>query len=96
MASKENEKNQLFLGLFIHSIGLGELEYLRDTAVCVDKSGKIVAIKTNCGQKEAEEMLYPKLGWDASDVAVTTTEDGQFFFPGFIGRTTRISFSAIR
>ncbi|KAI0382112.1 guanine deaminase [Hypomontagnella monticulosa] len=84
MAPQENEKNQLFLGTFIHSISLGELEYLQDTAVCVGKSGKIIAVEIKCGQKEAEEILYPKLGWDANDVAVTIAGEGQFFFPGFI------------
>ncbi|KAI1465737.1 guanine deaminase [Daldinia caldariorum] len=84
MASKKNEKNQLFLGLFIHSINLGELQYLHDTAVCVDKSGKIVAVEQQCDQPKAEETLYPKLGWKADDTLVTIAKDGQFFFPGFV------------
>ncbi|KAI1095985.1 guanine deaminase [Rostrohypoxylon terebratum] len=84
MAPLNNEKNQLFLGLFIHSIKLGELQYLHDAAVCVDKSGKIVAVESQCDQKKAEETLYHKLGWVASDVNVTKAKDGQFFFPGFI------------
>ncbi|KAK6948215.1 hypothetical protein Daesc_009979 [Daldinia eschscholtzii] len=84
MAPQKNEKNQLFLGLFIHSIKLGELQYLHDTAVCVDKSGKIVAVEQLFDQKKAEETLYPKLGWKTEDVDVTIAEDGQFFFPGFI------------
>ncbi|KAI0843068.1 guanine deaminase [Hypoxylon sp. FL0890] len=84
MAPPRNEKNQLFLGLFIHSIKLGKLEYIHDGAVCVDKSGKIIAVETSCDQKEAEEKLYPWLGWKADDVTVTIAKDGQFFFPGFI------------
>ncbi|KAI2777131.1 guanine deaminase [Daldinia loculata] len=84
MAPLGNEKNQLFLGLFIHSVKLGELQYLHDTAVCVDKSGKIVAVEQQYDQKKAEETLYPELGWKADDVTVTTAKDGQFFFPGFI------------
>ncbi|KAI1474041.1 guanine deaminase [Daldinia eschscholtzii] len=84
MAPQKNEKNQLFLGLFIHSIKLGELQYLHDTAVCVDKSGKIVAVEQQYDQRKAEETLYPKLGWKTEDVDVTIAEDGQFFFPGFI------------
>ncbi|KAI1099395.1 guanine deaminase [Jackrogersella minutella] len=84
MAPLRGNKNQLFLGLFIHSIKLGKLEYLHDTAVCVDKSGKIVAVEKQCDQMKAEETLYPKLGWQDSDVLVTTAGDGQFFFPGFI------------
>ncbi|KAI8965863.1 guanine deaminase [Daldinia sp. FL1419] len=84
MAPPKDLKNQLLLGLFIHSIKLGRLEYLYDTAVCVDKSGKIVAVEQKCDQKKAEETIYPKLGWKTDDVTVTIAEDGQFFFPGFI------------
>ncbi|KAI1659993.1 guanine deaminase [Daldinia decipiens] len=84
MAPLGNEKNQLYLGLFIHSVKLGELQYLHDTAVCVDKSGKIVAVEQQYDQKKAEETLYPKLGWKTDDVTVTIAKEGQFFFPGFI------------
>ncbi|KAI1394205.1 guanine deaminase [Hypoxylon trugodes] len=80
----QGNKNQLFLGLFIHSTSLGELQYLHNTAICVEKSGKIVAVEQKCDQKKAEDTIYPKLGWKADDVVVTTTKDGQFFFPGFI------------
>ncbi|OTB06236.1 hypothetical protein M426DRAFT_55409 [Hypoxylon sp. CI-4A] len=90
MAVRDNEKNQLFLGSFIHSIKLGELQYLHDTAVCVDKSGKIIAVQSQCDQKQAEEILYPKLGWKTNDVTVTAAKDGQFFFPGFIVPDTHI------
>lgn len=85
MAPAKNNKNQLFLGSFIHSKKLDELEYLHDTAVCVDVSGKIVAVEPECDQKKAEETLYAKLGWDAASVEVRACKNGEFFFPGFIG-----------
>ncbi|KAI1399848.1 guanine deaminase [Hypoxylon fuscum] len=87
MAPPKHEKNQLFLGLFIHSVGLGKLEYLHDTAVCVDKSGKIVAVQPKCDLKKFEEtlhLIYHKLDWKPWDVSVTFAREGQFFFPGFI------------
>ncbi|RYP29464.1 hypothetical protein DL767_006733 [Monosporascus sp. MG133] len=84
MASLKDLRNQLFIGTFIHSKKLDELEYLHDTAICVDKSGKIVAIEPQCDQKKAEVSLYSRLGWSAADVAVTIANDSQFFFPGFI------------
>ncbi|KAI1340434.1 guanine deaminase [Xylariaceae sp. FL0016] len=77
-------KNHLFLGTFIHSKKLGELEYLHNTAVCVDTSGKIVAIEQNCSQQKAMSALNAKLGWSLDTVSVTVAKDGQFFFPGFI------------
>lgn len=82
---KEEAKDQLFIGTFIHSKQLDELEYSHNTAVCVDKSGKIVAVESPCDRNKAEETLYPKLGWIAADVDVTVGRDGEFFFPGFIG-----------
>lgn len=83
--SKEQKKNQLFIGTFIHSKKLDELEYLHDTAICVDKSGKIVAVEPQCDLEKATGTLYPTLGWSAADVDVTIGQDGEFFFPGFIG-----------
>jgi guanine deaminase len=80
-----HSENTLFLGSFIHSKSLDELEYLHDSAVCVDKNGVIVAVEKGCDFKKAEEALFPKLGWSAGDVTVRTTKPGQFFFPGFIG-----------
>jgi guanine deaminase len=75
----------LYLGSFIHSKSLDELEYLHDTAVCVDENGVIVAIEKDYDLKKAEETLFPKLHWAIGDVTVKTAKPGQFFFPGFIG-----------
>ncbi|WYZ46241.1 hypothetical protein EsH8_IX_000466 [Colletotrichum jinshuiense] len=77
-------RNQLFLGTFVHSKTREELDYLHDTAVCVDASGTIVAVETACDLKRAEGELLPRLGWTASDVDVRVGKEGQFFFPGFI------------
>ncbi len=78
--------HQLFLGTFIHSKSLAELEYLHDTAVCVDAAGKIVAVEPQCDLKKAEEVVFPRLGWSAGSVTVHKCKDGQFYFPGFIGQ----------
>ncbi|KAI0409563.1 guanine deaminase [Xylaria palmicola] len=77
--------NRVFLGTFVHAKSLGELEFLHNTAICVDASGKIVAVQKDCNQQKAVETLYAGLGWSLEDVAVTMARDGcQFFFPGFI------------
>lgn len=73
------------MGSFIHSKNLDELEYLHDTAVCVDEKGVIVAIEKDCNEKKAEENLFPKLGWSKQDVIIKIAKEHQFFFPGFIG-----------
>jgi len=75
----------LFLGTFVHSKNLEELEFLHDTAICVDEKGVIVAIEKQCDQARAEETIFPNLGWEAGEVTVRTAKPGQYFFPGFIG-----------
>jgi guanine deaminase len=75
----------IFLGNFIHSKSLDELEYLHDTAVFVDEKGVIVAIENECNQKKAEETIFPQLGWTTGDISVKVAKAHQFFFPGFIG-----------
>ncbi|GAB1316588.1 hypothetical protein MFIFM68171_06798 [Madurella fahalii] len=77
-------KNQLFLGSFVHSKTFGELEYLHNTAVCVDESGSIVAIGKDCDEVKARKTLLPQLGWEESEVEVVSARGGQFFFPGFV------------
>ncbi|KAI0514860.1 guanine deaminase [Xylaria bambusicola] len=78
-------KNQVFFGTFVHAKRLGELEILQNTAVCVDTSGKIVAVEANCNQQKAVETLYAGLGWSLEDISVTLCSDTQqFFFPGFV------------
>jgi hypothetical protein len=84
-------RRSLFLGTLVHSRTLDELEYLQYTAVCVDEKGIIVAIQPNCDQSQAEDSLYPRLGWSRGDVTVRTAKGGQFFFPGFIGRFCSLS-----
>ena len=81
----------LFLGSFIHSQSLEELEFLHDTAVCVDENGIIVMIESKCDQNKAEEVLFPKLGWTKGEVTVKAARPGQFFFPGFIGPSSTYS-----
>ena len=82
----------LFVGTLIHSKSLDELEYLDDTAVFVDEDGLIVAIQSKYSQTAAEEIeaLFQKLGWSREDVTIKTAKSGEFFFPGFIGRSLSI------
>ncbi|KAL2196890.1 hypothetical protein P885DRAFT_69361 [Corynascus similis CBS 632.67] len=82
--SRTAVRNKVFLGLFVHSKALHELEYLHETAVFVDKSGTIVAVEKDCNEEKVRETVLARLGWDAADVEVVKARGGQFFFPGFI------------
>lgn len=82
----DERTHKLFLGTFIHSQSLGELRYRHGAAVAVSREGKIVAVEEACDRQRAEAELLPRLGWAVDDVVVVAAKDGQFFFPGFIGR----------
>ncbi|KAI3329414.1 guanine deaminase [Xylariaceae sp. AK1471] len=85
MTSPKPGKNQVFFGTFIHSKSLNELEYVHNAAICVDATGKIVAVEPDCNQQKAVETLYVRLGWGLDNVAITVARDArQFYFPGFI------------
>ncbi|KAI0863110.1 guanine deaminase [Xylaria cubensis] len=85
MPPSQPGKNQVFFGTFIHAKKFGELEYLHNTAICVDVSGKIVAIEPNCDHHKAVETVYARLGWSLDTVAISVARNQrQFFFPGFI------------
>ncbi|KAK4192395.1 putative guanine deaminase [Podospora australis] len=85
---------KIFLGTFIHSRSLTELEYLHNAAVAVDAEGLIVAIEKDLDlstpslTRSAAHSLLSKLNWDdsSSSVEITSTNPSksQFFFPGFI------------
>lgn len=83
--------NSLFIGNFIHSKSLDDLEYFHNTALFVDGKGVIVAIEPDCNQKKAEETIFPKLGWNEENVSIHVAKEHQFFFPGFIGLYNRLN-----
>ena len=79
---------QVFIGSFIYSRNLDELEILHDTAVFVDGQGQIKAVTKdlkNTQDDTALEDTYKQLGWNKPDITVNRCKNGQFFFPGFIG-----------
>ncbi|KAI0159077.1 hypothetical protein BJ166DRAFT_593281 [Pestalotiopsis sp. NC0098] len=84
MTVPQNERNQVFLGFFIHSSKLDELKYMHKTAVFVEKSGKIVHREEDCDEQKANKILQGNLGWSPAGTEIVHAGDGDFFFPGFI------------
>lgn len=63
--------NQVFIGTFIHSKALDELEYLHDTAVFVDgPTGRIVAVEKESGHSGRLDETFTKLGWSPAEVKI--------------------------
>ncbi|KFH44574.1 guanine deaminase-like protein [Hapsidospora chrysogenum ATCC 11550] len=89
-------RRQVFLGTFIHSRSRTELEYLHDSAVCVDEHGVIVKVErggcggsgsgsgSGSGDTTSSSRLLQSLGWSEGEVDVVACREGEFFFPGFI------------
>lgn len=78
---------KIFTGTFIHSKSRTELEYLHNAIVCVDEAGVITSVtKDATNVATAIQEVRESLGWESQHVEVYTCKEGQFFFPGFIGR----------
>lgn len=89
-AAGEKKKLQVLLGTFIHSKSRGELEYLHNAAVAVDRQGRIAAVVKDRGNVGvARDEVLGQMGWMADEVDVVQCGEGQFFFPGFIGMLLR-------
>ncbi|TQS35015.1 hypothetical protein Golomagni_04579 [Golovinomyces magnicellulatus] len=82
-------RKSIFIGTFIFCRDLNTLERLKDTAVCVNDQGVIIAMERNFNQEaQFTQILLARLGWIDSKVVVYRSKEGQFFFPGFIGSFT--------
>ena len=73
----------VFIGTFVHCKKLDKIEILHDQVVVVNAEGTI----THVGPDDKSSSQYPGVGAGAQ-VTVYRCQDGQFFFPGFIGRWT--------
>ncbi|KAI7782638.1 hypothetical protein LA080_013126 [Diaporthe eres] len=63
--------NQVFIGTFIHSKALDELEYLHNTAVFVEGStGTIVAIERESDHTRTLDETFNRLGWSAAECKI--------------------------
>jgi guanine deaminase len=74
-------KRTVYAGTFIHSKSLAELEILEKGVIGVDEKGKIAFVEQ--GVEDLGKVIQEK-GWDGTSVVFA--KEGQFFFPGFIGK----------
>jgi guanine deaminase len=74
-------KRTIYVGTFIHSVSLAELQVLTRSAVAVDdESGKILLVEHPV-QASMLEMWAEEAG-----TTIVEAGPGQFFFPGLIGK----------
>lgn len=79
-------RRHVYVGSFVHSKTEQEIETLQNAAIAVDEHGKIQAVTKGETRKAALDSLLQETRWSSQDVDVTQAEEGQFFFPGFIGK----------
>jgi guanine deaminase len=79
MAASAPISKTIYLGAFVHSASLAELEVCAKGAVGVDDEGVIAFVERNV---EIGEVKKKHEGWE--EAKVVEVKDG-FFFPGFIG-----------
>lgn len=80
------------MGTFVHSTSRQVVEFLHNSVVCVDETGKIVRIEKDVGEGELQtkaQAAIDELEWPREDVHWHVCEPGQFFFPGFIGELAK-------
>lgn len=72
----------IYLGPFVHSINLKELEICPDGAIGVDESGTIAFVERGDGQGVIES-IQAREGWE--DAVIHRIPGKGFYFPGFVG-----------
>lgn len=75
-------KNTIYLGPFVHSKTLKELEICENGAIGVDETGVIRFVER--GVESVEEVVKKFESWN--DAKVVRVKGEGFFFPGFVGR----------
>jgi len=80
MAASASIPNTIYLGAFVHSISLSELEICDKGAIGVDSNGVIQFVERDIELAQVEEKHAE---W--KDAKVVKVGENGFFFPGFIG-----------
>jgi guanine deaminase len=80
MAASAFIPNTIYLGAFVHSISLSELEICDKGAIGVDSNGVIQFVERDIELAQVQETHAE---W--KDAKVVKVGENGFFFPGFIG-----------
>jgi len=85
-SSKQSLRKTIYVGTFIRSLSLANLEILEDAAVGVDENGIIAFIEKDVKEPELDEVVEQKYGWKEPHTVKGGGDSTAFFFPGFIGQ----------
>lgn len=80
MATSSPEKT-IYVGPFVHSKSLDELDICTTGAIGVAEDGRIAFVERHV--EDSASYVCEQAGWEQAKVV--RIEDHGFFFPGFIG-----------
>lgn len=80
MASAQTQEHTIYVGPFVHSKSLQELDICQMGAIGVDGTGKIAFVERDVTDVDS---ISQKSGWNTAKIV--RIQDNGFFFPGFIG-----------
>ncbi|KAF1841999.1 guanine deaminase [Cucurbitaria berberidis CBS 394.84] len=89
MAASASISKTIYVGPFVHSTSLTDLEIEEKGAIGVDENGVIAFVERNVSQAGIEDVKSRNPGWQ--DAQVIKLEGNGFFFPGFIDTHTHAS-----
>ncbi|KAH7380137.1 hypothetical protein BKA66DRAFT_465818 [Pyrenochaeta sp. MPI-SDFR-AT-0127] len=82
MAASAPISKTIYLGPFVHSTSLAELEICERGAIGVEETGVISFVERDVSPDGIEELKSRKEGWE--EARIVSIEGNGFFFPGFI------------
>jgi guanine deaminase len=89
MATRTPLRRTVYIGTFLHSASLGDIEVSERTAIGVDEEGIITFIEKNLTDEQTILRCIEGNGWDAGEYDLVQAPEGdgviRFWFPGFIG-----------
>lgn len=80
LSADEDKAKTIYVGAFVHSKSLKELDICEKGAIGVNEQGKIVFVER--AAEDLDVILKKHKGW--SGAAIVRIKDQGFFFPGFI------------
>ncbi|KAF2133343.1 guanine deaminase [Dothidotthia symphoricarpi CBS 119687] len=86
MAASAPISKTIYLGPFVHSTSLTELEISEQGAIGVDEKGVIAFVERDVAHDGVDEIKRRNQGWENAEVV--SVEGNGFFFPGFIDTHT--------
>ena len=84
MAASAPISKSIYIGPFVHSKSLSELEIQEHGAIGVDEDGIIRFVERNLHDGSLSNLIQQK-GDDWTDAQIVEINGSGFFFPGFIG-----------